>query len=282
MVELALPFLEANNFDITVSETQFKGHATELANQLPFTDYAGIIVAGGDGTLHEVINGMLARQDGQTLPLGLIPGGSGNSLAVDLGLTDPTVAAQTLTLSHRRKMDVAKLNLGGSVKYTFNIVGWGLPTDIGIQAEKWRWLGPSRYTLVSLLKVLKGTQPRHAKLTLDETVIAGNFTMIIACNTRHSSDMNIAPKAELDDGMIDVIVVRHGASRLQLLTLLRQIYDGSHIQSPLVEYYTATHMSLDSPGHETLNIDGELTGQTPFALQVQPAAIEMFCKPDSV
>ncbi len=94
--------------------------------------------------------------------------------------------------------------------------------------------------------------------------------------------MNIAPKAELDDGMIDVIVVRHGASRLQLLTLLRQIYDGSHIQSPLVEYYTATHMSLDSPGHETLNIDGELTGQTPFALQVQPAAIEMFCKPDSV
>ncbi len=270
------------NFDITVKETAYKAHAFELAQQLPFETYVGIIVVGGDGTLHEVLNGMLTRQDNQKLPLGLIPGGSGNSLAVDLGLTDPTVAIQTLTLTHSQKMDVAKLNLGGSVKYTFNIVGWGLPTDIGIQAEKWRWLGPSRYTIVSLLKVLKGTQPRQAKLTLDQKVITGQFTMIIACNTRHSSNMTIAPKAELNDGMIDVLVVRHGASRFQLLSLLRQIYDGSHIKSPLVEYYTASHMTLDAPGNDTLNIDGELTGQTPYELQVHPAAIEIFCKPESV
>ena len=122
MVELALPFLEANNFDITVSETQFKGHATELANQLPFTDYAGIIVAGGDGTLHEVINGMLARQDGQTLPLGLIPGGSGNSLAVDLG--------QQLPRRHRLGALPDRLERPRERRYLGAQVRWQLSTQL--------------------------------------------------------------------------------------------------------------------------------------------------------
>jgi diacylglycerol kinase (ATP) len=158
----------------------------------------------------------------------------------------------------------------------FNIIGWGLATDVGILAEKWRWLGPARYTIVSLLKVLKGTKARSAKLLLDDKEIVDEFTLVIACNTRYTGNMKIAPKAKLDDGLLDVVVVRHGASRLRLLSLLNRIYDGTHIENPQVEYYTASQFSLGPDRDGILNIDGELSGSTPFKVKMRQGAFEMY------
>ncbi len=270
------PFLESAGHQLDIHKTQSPGHARALAQQLDFNGFDGMIVIGGDGTMHEVLNGLLTRHDKRQLPIGLIPGGSGNSLMVDLGLADPLDAVKAIVSGHTRKFDVVELQHNLETPFAFNIIGWGLATDVGVQAEKWRWLGPARYTIASLFKVLRGVKPRPATLKLDDQEITDNFAFIIACNTRYTSKMKIAPKAKLNDGLVDVIVVRHGASRFKLLTLLNRIYDGTHVQDPLVEYYLTSRLSLIPQEDEILNIDGELGGSTPLELQVRPQAFEMF------
>ena len=82
------PMFESRGHDVSVIETAYAGHARELAAQLDFTDYDGFLALGGDGTFHEVVNGMMEREDPKRLPIGLIPGGSGNSFLHDLDLVD--------------------------------------------------------------------------------------------------------------------------------------------------------------------------------------------------
>ena len=87
----------------------------------------------------------------------------------------------------------------------------------------------------------------------------------------------MAPKAKLDDGLMDLIVVRHEASKLKILSLLPSLFDGSHINSPLVEYYTASEFSLIPKKDELLNIDGEISGSTPIDVRVLKQRIKVFC-----
>ncbi len=276
LLKQILPILEAANLDLTIIETTFAGHANELAHQLNFDGYEGMIVIGGDGTMHEVVNGMLTRPDKKQLPIGLIPGGTGNSFMHDLELMNPIDAAKAIISGNTRKIDVAEVNINHVIKYAFNIIGWGLVTDVGNKAEKWRWLGEARYTLLSVFEVLK-YKPRSATLILDNDKIIDNFTFIIGCNTMYTGKgMKMAPKARLDDGLMDIVVVRHGPSRLKLLTMLPQVYDGTHINSPILEYYQVSEFSLIPERDEILNIDGEVLGTTPIHVKMMPAAFQVF------
>ena len=90
--------------------------------------------------------------------------------------------------------------------------------------------------------------------------------------------MKMAPSAELDDGLMDIIVVKHKASRLKLLTMLPTVFDGTHINNPLVEHYRASEFSLIPKEDELLNIDGEIAGSTPIDVKVLPQKIKIFCK----
>ena len=271
-----MPIFKAANLDITIIETTFAGHANELAHQLDFDEYEGMIVIGGDGTMHEVVNGMLTRDDKKQLPIGLIPGGTGNSFMHDLELMNPIDAANAIINGNTRNIDVAEVNINHVTKYAFNIIGWGLVTDVGNKAEKWRWLGEARYTILSVFEVLK-YKPRLATLILDKDKIIDNFTFIIGCNTMYTGKgMKMAPKARLDDGLMDIVVVRHGASRLKLLAMLPQVYDGTHINSPLLEYYQVSEFSLIPEQDEILNIDGEVLGTTPIHVKMLPRAFKVF------
>ena len=79
LLKIVKPVFDANGADLFIIETTFAGHAKELANQIDLENYDGFLAIGGDGTLHEVVNGMLTRKDHQKIPIGIIPGGSGNS-----------------------------------------------------------------------------------------------------------------------------------------------------------------------------------------------------------
>ena len=276
LLKRIMPVFKAANLDLTIIETTFPGHANELANQLDFDEYEGIIVIGGDGTMHEVVNGMLTRADKRQLPIGLIPGGTGNSFMHDLELMNPIDAANAIINGNTRKIDVAEMKINHVIKYAFNIIGWGLVTDVGNKAEKWRWLGEARYTLLSVFEVLK-YKPRSATLILDKDKIIDNFTFIIGCNTMYTGKgMKMAPKAKLDDGLMDIVVVRHGASRLKLLTMLPQVYDGTHINNSMLEYYQVSEFSLIPDSDEILNIDGEVLGTTPIEVRMIPGAFQVF------
>ena len=270
------PLFEAKGIELFVVETTFAGHAKELANQLNITEYDGFIGIGGDGTLHEIINGMLSRHDGRKIPIGIIPGGSGNSYMHDLQLIDPLKAAKAIINGKTRALDTAKVEVNHIIKYSNNMIGWGLVTDVGNQAEHFRWLGTNRYTILSVVEVLRH-KSRPATLIMDDKKIEDEFTFIIACNSIHvGKGMKMAPKARLDDGLIDLIVIRSGVSRTRLLQVLPKLFDGSHINEPELEYYQTSQFSLIPETDEILNIDGEIMGSTPIKVEMISNAFDMF------
>ena len=270
------PIFEASGTDLFIIETTFAGHAKELANQLDLTEYDGFIGIGGDGTLHEIINGMLSRPDGNKIPIGIIPGGSGNSYMHDLNLTDPLKAAKAIIQGNTKFLDTARVEVNHVVKYANNMIGWGLVTDVGKKAEHYRWMGTNRYTILSVMEVFRH-KSRSAALIMDNKKIEDGFTFIIACNSMHvGKGMKMAPKARLDDGLIDLIVIRADVSRTRLLQVLPKLFDGSHINEPEVEYYQTSKFSLIPEMDEILNIDGEIMGSTPIKVEMIPKAIEMF------
>ena len=270
------PIFEASGIELFIIETTFAGHAKELANQLDLTEYDGFIGIGGDGTLHEIINGMLSRPDENKIPIGIIPGGSGNSYMHDLNLTDPLKAAKAIIQRNTKFLDTAQVEVNHVVKYANNMIGWGLVTDVGKKAEHYRWMGTNRYTILSVMEVFHH-KSRSAALIMDDKKIEDEFTFIIACNSMHvGKGMKMAPKARLDDGLIDLIVIRAGASRIRLLQVLPKLFDGSHINEPEVEYYQTSKFSLIPETDEILNIDGEIMGSTPIKVKMIPKAFEMF------
>ena len=260
--------------NITVLKTEYAGHTFDFAKTLDFVGYDGLCAIGGDGTMYELINGMLKRDDNHKIPIGLITGGTGNSFMYDVDCLDPIDAAKRIVQHNLRPLDIAKVNANGELFYSFNIIGWGLATDAGKLAEKLRWLGGVRYDVASIIEVLKG-KDRIATLTLDEEVIKENFIFIIGCNTIHTGKaMKMAPLAQLNDGKIDLIIVRK-TSRINLLKLFPKLFSGDHIKSPLVEYRQVKNFSISLEETNDLTIDGEIIGSTPLNVQMIPKMVNV-------
>ena len=108
--------------NITVLHTEYAGHAFDFANTLDFVGYDGLCAIGGDGTMYELINGMLKRDDKNKIPIGLITGGTGNSFMYDVDCLDPVDAAKRIVKHKLRPLDIAKVNANGELFYSFNII----------------------------------------------------------------------------------------------------------------------------------------------------------------
>ena len=248
-----LPLFEQKNIELNIIETEYAGHNRDLANQLNMDGYDGFCCIGGDGTLNEVINGLLSRKDRLKFPIGLITGGTGNSFMHDLDCLDPIEAANKIISDKRRFIDVFSCNTDGKTFYGFNILGWGIPTDANILADKLRWMGPQRYNFASIIEVLRHKK-RFARVIIDNNSIGADFAFIIGCNTIHTGKgMRMAPLARLNDGLIDLIIVRK-VSRFKLLVSNSFIIRGTDTRilvkeaksyiSPLDTSVSYTHLTL--------------------------------------
>ncbi len=268
------PVFDGANAEITVLETEYAGHARDLARDMDMTDYDGFCCIGGDGTMHEVINGMMTRSDQKRFPIGLITGGTGNSFMHDLDCLDPVNAAKRIITGRRRPIDILKCDADGVTYYGFNIVGWGIPTDANILAEKMRWLGTQRYNVGAIIEVIRHRK-RVARVEIDGNVIGADFGFIIGCNTIHTGKgMQMAPLARLDDGLIDLIIARK-VGRLKLLKLFPKVFSGKHIGDPAVDYRQVNEFTIKPEDRNTLNIDGEMLGSTPIHVKVLQKEIDV-------
>ena len=268
------PLFKDANAELTILFTDYAGHAKDLAKELDYSGYDGLCAIGGDGTMFEMINGMLKRDDQKTIPLGLITGGTGNAFMHDVDCLDPLEATSRILKGNLRQLDIAKVDAKNEQYYSFNIIGWGLVTDAGHLAEKLRWLGGLRYDVAAILEVLMGKR-RIAQLLIDNEVIEEDFVFIIACNTIHTGKaMRMAPRSKFDDGKIDLVIVRK-SSKIKLLKLFPKLFSGEHIKSPLVEYRQVEKFSVIPIEESSLNIDGELIGSTPIDVTMQSKMIDV-------
>ncbi len=283
----AEPVLRAAGCTLQVLVTQRAGQARELLATAPAAllpgGCDGVVVVGGDGTIHEVVNGLMdhaaaghggGRAGSPTAsglpPVGLVPAGSGNSLGADLGLRDAADAARLIVSGATCALDLLEVTLGSGEQarrlHAFNIVGWGLAADAGATAERLRWLGPRRYAVANVLQLLR-RRVRPARLRLvagggpaatagepagersgerfDER-LDGEMVMVLACNTRHTgAGMPIAPRARLGDGLLDLLVVPE-MPRGRLIALMRGIPEGVHVQAPEVRYRQVAGFELEA------------------------------------
>ena len=274
ILEMVKPIFEKSEVHLDILQTEYAGHANELANTLDLSGYNGLCAIGGDGTLFEMVNGMLKRKDNQNFPLGLITGGTGNAFMHDLNCLDPIKASERIIKGNLRSVDIARVETPNNFYFSFNIIGWGLVADAGYLAEYFRLLGGLRYDVASILEVLKGKR-RISRLVLDGEVVDDDFVFVIACNTIHTGKaMRIAPNAKFDDGKIDLIIVRN-ASKTELLKLFPKLFTGEHVKSKLVEYRQVQKFSIIPDENSSLIIDGELIGITPVHVTMEPKRINV-------
>ncbi len=262
--------------------TDYVNHAEEIVLGINFQEGDALMSIGGDGTLSEIITGLLTRGDdfSNNIPISIVPAGSGNSQANDMEITDYLDAVQRLLNGKLRKLDVGKVTFMSDgeerVRFSHNLVGWGLGVDANIMAEKMRFLGPIRYDLGSLMSIIRG-RVRRARCYIDGNLIDSSFILLLIQNTKTGGDrLTLAPMAHVDDGKMDLGIIYH-ISRFQVLKLFNQLKaSGSHVWNPNVEYYRFKNLIIETDEPTAINVDGENLGTTPLKVDVIPSAIKVF------
>ena len=266
--------LQQAGCQLTICTTNGPGHATRIAAESDLQNFHCIAAIGGDGTIHEIINGLMQRPTPSHTPLAIVPSGTGNALALQYELLSVNDAARCILHGTATPLDVIEVQLPDRRIYCINIVGWGAATDINIRAEKLRWLGRSRYSFAALLQILH-PGARSARITLDQQTFEEPFLFAVLCNTRFAGHrMLLAPDARSDDGLLDLLLLRPG-SRRNLLQVLQAVSDGSHLKFPNVQYCQVRSLQITTSHADPLNLDGEVSAQTPFSARVLPAALQL-------
>ena len=261
--------------------TKGPNDAMQIVENLDLVEGDVLASIGGDGTFCEVITGLMMRNDKayETFPLALIPAGTGNSQANDMGIEDYRDATDRIINGNLRKMDIAetKFILDGSeaIRYSHNLVGWGLGVDSNILAEKMRFLGPLRYDIGALLGIIRG-KVRKAKCYIDGHLIDSSFILLLIQNTCTGGDrLSLAPYAQVDDGKMDLGVI-YQISRRKVWGLFNQLKaGGSHIWNPNVEFYRFSKLKIETDEPTAINIDGENIGTTPLEMEVLPSILKI-------
>ena len=244
--------------------TAHAGHGTEMVAITDLSAYDGLVAAGGDGTLFEVLNGLYKQPKSARIPLGLLPIGTGNAFARDLQLK-PSAWSEAIDLLHRdrtRQVDVGHVRSADGNYHFLNIVGMGFSVDACKTAQILNLLGNAAYTLATLWQVLKlRSYPLEAEL--DKRRISSNNVFITISNTRFTgTHFLIAPNACIDDGLLDVTILEK-LPRLRLLKLFPTIYEGRHVAFKEVHSYQASRINIQSPVTMLLGPDGEFRGRSP-------------------
>ncbi len=274
IIDLTIREFEKSSIEFTLKHTKYAGHAINLVKNCNFNEYSSVCAIGGDGTLNEVLNGMLTRDDQRKLPIGLVPGGTGNSFMKTLDLLEPLEAILKIIKNKPRAIDLMKVSGSDGVYYSLNLVGWGMATDISIVAEKLRVLGEQRYNIASVIEIIRNKK-RPAKLIIDGVENTNDYCFIIACNTKYiGKGMKMAPEAVIDDGLMDLIVVKQN-SRSTLLSVFPKLFNGEHISHPACEYLKCRTFSIRSEQNDPLNIDGEIIGCAPVDVELVENGIEL-------
>ena len=265
------------------SGTVYPTHASELARQAGEEGYTPVVAVGGDGTVHEVINGLMQLPADKRPRLGVVPLGSGNDFAHALGVPlQAHNALRQVFLGKPRRIDVGRLqdNLG-RVEYFDNTVGLGFDATVTIRSRKFGYL---RGFLIYLLAVLQTIALNHdavqLKVTTDLEEWDEAMLMLTLCNgPREGGGFAVAPEARIDDGILQYAAVRK-VSRPMMLRLLPEVMAGTHGRFPQVRLGQFHTLQVQADKPLVMHIDGEVfagfgSHVQDLNIEIQPGALEV-------
>ncbi|HSC46968.1 MAG TPA: diacylglycerol kinase family protein [Gammaproteobacteria bacterium] len=249
------------------------GHVQALMGQVLAEKPRLVVVAGGDGTVHEAVNGWLKAGGGA--PLAVVPVGSGNDFVKMLDAShDWRESCWRAARGETRRVDVGRCN----DYYFANGLGIGFDAQVAVEANGIRWVGGNAVYGVALAKTLL---LRHATPTVcvqhDGESFETDITLLTVNNGRvEGGSFIMAPDAEIDDGLFDVVVAA-GMGRFGILGLVPQVLKGEHLDHPKVTTFRTAKLTVESDRGLPIHADGELTysGATKLEIELLPKRLEV-------
>ena len=258
-------------------QTLYHEHATEIVKHLDLNNCDAIVSVGGDGTMYEVLNGIIKNKSCKKLPaFGVIPVGTGNSFSQDLGMKNWRDGVKAIDKGKKKAVDVMKFHTEKEDYYSVNCIGFGLPTDVCINGNKYKkYIGKAAYTASALVEIMRFS-PFTLKFEVDgvkheKQSILANFSN----STIFGGNMKISPNSVINDGKIEFVVLEN-MPKGEILKALPLLYKGKHLSNPNVTVYEGKKFKVETFPEKILNPEGEIFGVTPLDVEVMPGKLEMF------
>lgn len=260
-------------YDLTV--TAEVGEGIPVTEEAVRAGYDAIVAAGGDGTINEVVNGLIraAAPGNPTLPLGILPLGTANDFSDMAGLPrDLKTAVQTIRDRHTWLIDAGRVN----DYYFINNSAVAMEPMVTLENIKMkRFSGELRY-IVALVRALVKLSAWQMEIAWDGGGYEGPGYLLSLCNTPRTGGFYMAPEAVMDDGLLDFVFAPEVPKRTVLAVLLR-LLRGTHVYHPVVTYGRTTRLSLTSQPGTPLHADGEIIAEavTVIDYQVLPDQVNL-------
>jgi len=258
------------------SGTVYPTHAVELAHQAGLDGYELVVAVGGDGTVHEVINGLMQVPENQRPILGIVPVGSGNDFAHAAGVPLEPVEA----LTHALKSEPSIIDMGrladehGRVEYFDNTLGIGFDTVVTLRSHKIPFLrGFLMYLVAVIQTIILDFDPAPMHIETEKTTWDEHSLMLVLCNgPREGGGFLVAPEARLDDGILHYASIGD-IGRLMMFRLVPEVMKGTHGRFACVRMGDCHKMTLKSEKPLFIHLDGEI--YTGFDSNVRQPSIEI-------
>jgi diacylglycerol kinase (ATP) len=275
---LELAGLKEKGLRIDVIESTGPNHASELAAEGYQQGYRRFLAVGGDGTAHEVINGIFQRPQGTRVELGFLPLGRGNSFLRDFTTRGAEASLQALVEGRKRPVDVLCLQHDQGTIYSFNLLSVGFTADVGaITNRVFKPFGQFGYLLGVFVKVVQLNRSAFKVRCDDDREWDERRCLFLSFNNSKftGGTMLIAPHADATDGLVEY--VRWGPiGRVELLKMLPRLYDGTHLDHPLAARRAVKRVEFEMHAPVDVMVDGEIVFLQCQVLEIMPGAMDVY------
>lgn len=291
---VVLPMLKDAGCTVTQQPTEHAGHALQIGKTCSLDGVDALLVMGGDGTLSDVLSGLLSRSDGATCALGFVPTGTGNTYMREVlgmktagGPEAAVRAAMAAILGGKtRDVDCQQLEMTGMdgqplTRYSINTAMAGFGPTANQAAEKRRWMGAARYDITIKTELLKLPCRKElpATITVDGTKheLPDLFLFCSFINKHTGTQHRLAPYAQLDDGLLDVCYTNRPLKSIPTAIKIDGLIKGGgkHVTQPLISMTHATSVQLETPTPAAIMVDGDVVGTTPLNVTMRPGAFRL-------
>ena len=271
--------LKTKGLRVDVIASTGPGHIAELAGEAYAQGYRRFLAVGGDGTAHEIVNGVFSHQKTtQRIELGFLPLGTGNSFLRDFSEGGVGDSLDALENGRKRRVDLLRLIHATGTIYSLNLLSVGFTADVGAITNRiFKSFGDLGYLLGVFVKVAQLNR-RGFKMRVDDELDWDERRCLFLTfnNSKYTGGtMLIAPQADPTDGYIEY--VRWGPiGRLGLLKMLPRLYDGTHINHPLASHRPVKRVEFALDGPVDVMVDGEIVTVDCKTLEILPGVPDVY------
>ena len=265
------------------ASTEYPGHASEIARQAALDGCDIVAALGGDGTVHEVVNGLMGVPAENRPLLAAVPIGSGNDFCHNVGIpADPELAMQRILAGAPRPIDIGRLSdSSGRAEHWDNTLGIGFDATVTIYSYRiTRLQGFAMYLWAVLQTIARNHDAPAMHIQTDQETFDERVLMLTVCNgPREGGGFRVAPGARPDDGLFDFALIGK-VSRAMMLRLIPEVMNGTHGRFRQVRLGQCRRLELKADHPVTIHVDGEIfagftSNVSQLAVEILPGALQV-------